>query len=92
MNTTDRAMETRYFFMVMGNLAKAKAAGDAVGIADSIADLEMIAMHFDADFLAQRAAREVEQATALLAELQASRIGYAGAVAAVDAVAPANLN
>lgn len=87
--------ELSYLFMIMGNLADAKAKADPVAIADSVADLEMIAMHFDQARIRRRAAAEVELANAFLADLQAKRFGYAGPKLVMterETEAPANLN
>lgn len=93
MVTISRAVETEYLFKIMGNLAAAKSAGDLVAIADCISDLQMIARHSEAAFLAKRASKEAEKAAEVLAELRALRIGYRRAkVATIHATHPANLN
>lgn len=74
------AQETAYFFMIMGNLAAAKAASDADGIADAIADLDMIARHSALPFIAERAAVEAAHAAGIAAE--AVQPGFAGVVLA----------
>ena len=88
-----RETELSYFFMIMGNLAAAKAGDQLEGIADCIADLESMAMQADAARIRRYAGAEAERASALLADLQAQRFGYAGPVVVMTrADCPANLN
>jgi hypothetical protein len=74
------AQETAYFFMIMGNLAAAKAASDADGIADAIADLDMMAKYSDLPFIAERAAAEAAHAAEIVADT--IQPGFAGVVLA----------
>lgn len=90
---SNRTTETNYFFKIMSLLADAKAANNLEGIAECIDDLEAMAMHFDTAMLANRSAAEAERASALLADLQSQRFGYAGPlVVLTNAAHPANLN
>lgn len=85
--------ELSYLFMIMGNLADAKAEADPVAVADAIADLEMLAMHSDQARIRRRATTEAEQANALLADLQAKRFGYTGPIMVLtETTEPANIN
>jgi hypothetical protein len=88
-----RETETSYFFMIMSNLAAAKASDDVECLADCIADLEGMALHSKAARIRRNAASEIESASALLATLQAKRFGYARPmIVTINADAPANLN
>lgn len=88
-----RETELSYFFTIMGNLASAKAASDLVGVADSIADLEAMAMWSDSARIRRNAGAQADQASDLLADLQAQRFGNAGSVVVMTrADCPANLN
>ena len=88
-----RQTELSYFFMVMGNLAAAKAANDLEGVSECIDDLEGMVLHSDTARIRRVAAAEAEHTSALLAELQAKRCGYTGPVAVtIRADVPANLN
>lgn len=86
-----REAELSYFFMIMGNLAKAGDNPEA--LAECVDDLEALATHSGVARIRRRAAAAAEQASAHLADLQATRFGYAGpSVVMLRADAPANLN
>lgn len=88
-----RETELSYFFMIMGNLAVAKTANDLVDIADSIADLEAMAMWSESARIRRNAGAEAERASGLLADLQFQRLGNAGSMVVMTrADCPANLN
>lgn len=88
-----RETELSYFFMIMGNLAAAKVGNDLVGIADSIADLEAMAIWSDTARIRRNADAEAVRASDLLVDLQIQRLGSTSPVVVMTrADCPANLN
>lgn len=85
--------ELSYLFMILSNLADAKEKADLVALADSIADLQMVAMHSDQARIRRRATSELERANDLLVEMQVQRFGFTGQTSVLTETAePANLN
>jgi hypothetical protein len=88
-----RSEELSHYFMILGLMAKAKAADDATTMSELIDDLEAMALFSHTARIRNHARIEIEQISALLADMQAQRIGYTGPqVVMTRAAGPANFN
>lgn len=73
-----RAEELSHYFMIMGLMAKAKAADDVTAMSELIDELDAIVRFSRTARIRSHARAEIDQAAALLVDIRTRRICYIG--------------